>query len=209
MRTPASLPQAAHVLVRDTQPAACAGLELDPSNAQLKEGLESAQKAPEPRDNGLFGPQFMAKLAMDPTTRGYLQQPDFMQMLRLMQQNPSMMSSFMQDPRFSKALSVRWLAAHLPAALSRRAFLQQGTLLNQRAGSAEGLTNQPAALLQLSVVQLVHGLLRLHLLAGGLGHQYDDGRPVQGWPGRRQCQDERGSHQRRTECCRRRGEQIF
>ena len=83
-----------------------AGLDIDPSNAQLKEGLEAAQKPPEPKGDGLFGPQFMAKLAMDPTTQGYLQQPDFMQMLRLMQQNPQMMSSFMQDPRFSKALSV-------------------------------------------------------------------------------------------------------
>ena len=93
---------------RDTR----TGLEIDPSNAQLKEGLEAAQKGPEPaKGDGLFGPQFMAKLAMDPTTRGYLQQPDFMQMLRMMQQNPSLMSNFMSDPRFSKALSVRPLGA--------------------------------------------------------------------------------------------------
>ena len=48
----------------------------------------------------------MAKLAMDPSTRGYLSQPDFMQMLQLLQKNPGMMSNFMQDQRFSHALSV-------------------------------------------------------------------------------------------------------
>ena len=48
----------------------------------------------------------MAKLAMDPSTRGYLSQPDFMQMLQLLQKNPQMMSNFMQDQRFSHALSV-------------------------------------------------------------------------------------------------------
>lgn len=122
----------------------CTGLELDPSNAQLKEGLEAAQKGPEPKGGGLFGPEFMAKLAMDPTTRGYLQQPDFMQMLRLMQQNPQMMSSFMSDPRFSKALSVRsWpelpavtacLSAHAHAHTHSHCWLQVGLGINLMSG---------------------------------------------------------------------------
>ena len=79
-----------------------AGLKQDPSNQQLKEGLEQASSAGGKGD-GLFGPQFMAKLAMDPSTRGYLSQPDFMQMLQLLQKNPGMMSNFMQDQRFSHA----------------------------------------------------------------------------------------------------------
>ena len=57
----------------------------------------------------------MAKLAMDPTTRGYLGQPDFMQMLQMMQQNPQMMSAFMQDQRFQHALSVRPAVCHVCA----------------------------------------------------------------------------------------------
>lgn len=44
----------------------------------------------------LFGPQFMAKLAMNPETRPYLEQPDFKQMLAMVGQNPQMMTSFMQ-----------------------------------------------------------------------------------------------------------------
>ena len=89
-------------------------MKLDPSNQQLKEGLEQAKATPGPKGDGLFGPQFMAKLAMDPTTRGYLSQPDFMQMLQMLQKNPSMMSGFMQDQRFSHALSVRpWPSLHV------------------------------------------------------------------------------------------------
>ena len=32
---------------------------------------------------GMFGPEFMGKLAIDPVTRGYLQQPDFKAMIQV------------------------------------------------------------------------------------------------------------------------------
>ena len=48
-----------------------AGLELDPSNAQLKDGLQSVKRAQSGGSSGgglggLFGPEFMARLAMNP-----------------------------------------------------------------------------------------------------------------------------------------------
>ena len=61
----------AHVLALPS----CAGLELDPSNAQLKDGLESVTRAQSNGTGGggglggLFGPEFMARLAMNPQVR--------------------------------------------------------------------------------------------------------------------------------------------
>ena len=48
-----------------------AGLEIDPSNAQLKDGLQSVTRAQSNGGGGgglggLFGPEFMARLAMNP-----------------------------------------------------------------------------------------------------------------------------------------------
>ena len=61
-----------------------AGLELDPNNDGLKKALQEAEAAGKKSPMaGLFGPQFMAKLATNPKTRSYLSQPDFMQMLQV------------------------------------------------------------------------------------------------------------------------------
>ena len=50
-----------------------AGLEIDPSNAQLKDGLESVTRAQSNGGGGglggLFGPEFMARLAMNPQVK--------------------------------------------------------------------------------------------------------------------------------------------
>lgn len=61
-----------------------AGLDLDPSNEGLKKALQEAEAAGKKSPMaGLFGPQFMAKLATNPKTRAYLSQPDFMQMIQV------------------------------------------------------------------------------------------------------------------------------
>ncbi len=66
-----------------------AGLKLDSSNQQLQKALQDAQEAKEQPslggDGGLFGAQAIAKLAMDPRTRPFLQQPDFMAMIKALQ----------------------------------------------------------------------------------------------------------------------------
>jgi stress-induced-phosphoprotein 1 len=72
------------------------GLTLDPSNIQLKEGLEMAKKEAQSDpignifgNSGLFSsPDAMAKLQMNPKTRGFLAQPDFQAMLANLKANP-------------------------------------------------------------------------------------------------------------------------
>ena len=41
---------------------------------------------------GLFGPEFMGRLALDPQTRPLLDQPDFVAMLQDLGRNPNAMS---------------------------------------------------------------------------------------------------------------------
>ena len=55
---------------------------------------------------GLFGASFISKLALNPETREYLNQPDFMAMLDACRANPQVMMTYMQDKRFAKALEV-------------------------------------------------------------------------------------------------------
>ena len=71
-----------------------AGLELDPSSEQFKQGLESAKQAKEggPMGGGLFGPEFMGRLATSPQTRHLLSQPDFINMIQDLGRNPNSMN---------------------------------------------------------------------------------------------------------------------
>lgn len=75
------------------------GLQIDPNNEALLEAkqqtIQRSQQSATNNTNsdsaggGLFGPETMAKLAMNPNTRKLLQDPSFMQVLKEMQQNPS------------------------------------------------------------------------------------------------------------------------
>lgn len=95
------------------------GLEVDPGNEALKSGLADAQQAAAgpsrsragPPPNNLFGDVFQgqemwAKLTADPTTRGYLQQPDFVKMMQDLQKNPSSLNLYLKDQRVMQALGV-------------------------------------------------------------------------------------------------------
>uniref|UniRef100_A0A8R7TKV3 STI1 domain-containing protein n=1 Tax=Triticum urartu TaxID=4572 RepID=A0A8R7TKV3_TRIUA len=91
------------------------GLALDPSNAALKDGLAQARSAALPRRPAsgadaigkIFqGPDLWSKIAADPTTRAYLDQPDFMQMLRDLQRNPGNLNNYLSDPRMMQVLSL-------------------------------------------------------------------------------------------------------
>ena len=55
---------------------------------------------------GLFGPDFLSKLALNPETRAMLAQPDFLQIIQSLGNNPSLLSNYMGDPRLQKALMV-------------------------------------------------------------------------------------------------------
>ncbi|TVU15056.1 hypothetical protein EJB05_38558 [Eragrostis curvula] len=92
------------------------GLALEPSNEALKSGLAQARQAqasPRRPPSGadaigkvFQGPELWSRIASDPTTRGYLDQPDFMQMLREVQRNPSSLNTYLSDPRMVQVLSL-------------------------------------------------------------------------------------------------------
>lgn len=79
------------------------GIEIDPNNVSLKEGLEQAQQALE---EGGYIQQMLLKLMADPETKDYLQDPTFVQKMQMIQQNPQMIGMFASDPKVQKALQV-------------------------------------------------------------------------------------------------------
>ncbi|KAL8112359.1 hsp70-Hsp90 organizing protein 3-like [Apium graveolens] len=94
------------------------GLEIDPTNEGLKSGLSDAEKAASTRPGfdptrpgsspfgDAFGPEMWAKLTADPSTRAYMQQPDFVNMMRELQKNPNNLNLYLKDPRFMQSLGV-------------------------------------------------------------------------------------------------------
>lgn len=95
------------------------GLEVDPNNETLKSGLSDAQSAqaaasassrsrapPNNLFGDAFGPDMWAKLTADPATRLYMQQPDFLNMMKDLQKNPSNLNLYLKDQRVMQALSV-------------------------------------------------------------------------------------------------------
>jgi len=85
------------------------GLKLDANNAALKEGLADCERALNAKSNPmgeLFGEAMWGKLAADPTTREYLNDPAFVQKLKQLQANPQLFGSFASDPKMSAALGV-------------------------------------------------------------------------------------------------------
>ncbi|XP_074268495.1 hsp70-Hsp90 organizing protein 2-like [Silene latifolia] len=92
------------------------GLDIDPNNEALKTGLEDAKRAL-PRENAFpkgaspfgdafSGPEMWAKLTADPTTRVFLQQPDYVRMMQDLQKNPSNLNLYLQDQRVMQSLGV-------------------------------------------------------------------------------------------------------
>jgi stress-induced-phosphoprotein 1 len=111
---------AAHLGLGDAPKAVEAyekGLALETSNEALESGLAQARQAASaprrPVGSGadavgkMFqGPELWRKVAADPTTRGYLDQPDFVQMLREVQRNPSSLNSYLSDQRMVQVLTL-------------------------------------------------------------------------------------------------------
>jgi stress-induced-phosphoprotein 1 len=88
------------------------GLKIDPNNAQLKKGLEDAENAAASKGfdslSGLFGPDALQKIAANPKCSAYLAQPDFIQKIQAIQQNPNTLNMYMNDPRIMTAMMVRF-----------------------------------------------------------------------------------------------------
>jgi stress-induced-phosphoprotein 1 len=55
---------------------------------------------------GLFGPQMMAQMTMDPKLRPYLNDEDVMGKIRMVQKNPNLMPTIMNDPKMMQMLSM-------------------------------------------------------------------------------------------------------
>ena len=139
-----------------------AGLELDPNNEQMKQGLAQAQEgANPPKSGGLFGPEFMGRLALNPQTRALLQQPDFVQMLQDCNRNPQNMSRCVEMPLFTApSVCLEMLRADVQGAtwLNMLRHLRKASLLSQ-----------------------VHARQQIpDSTAGSLGHQCHERQPVQG-----------------------------
>ncbi|KAL2348132.1 hypothetical protein Fmac_002132 [Flemingia macrophylla] len=93
------------------------GLEIDPTNEPLKAGLADAQKAlasasrprssaTNPFADAFAGPEMWARLTADPTTRAFLQQPDFVKMMSDIQKDPNNLNLHLKDQRVMQAIGV-------------------------------------------------------------------------------------------------------
>ena len=105
---------ALHALKRfnDSIAAYQEGLAKFPDDAGLKNGLAAVQKekdGPAPgaaaATGGLFSPQMMAQMSMDPRIRPLLT-PAVMQKIKLVQSNPNMLPTILQDPEMMQLLSM-------------------------------------------------------------------------------------------------------
>lgn len=82
------------------------GLEIDPANTQIKSALQNLDR-PKAGEDPFFSAEGMAKLAADPKTSKYLEDPDFKNKLEFCKQNPQMMMQLMQtDQRFADVFRV-------------------------------------------------------------------------------------------------------
>ena len=93
--------------LEEAEEAYTKALELDPANAQYKEALDLVKRSKKPSFPGIFSsPEAQMRLMSDARTRTLMSQPDFVSMLNSIGENPSTMSSYLQDERFKLALEV-------------------------------------------------------------------------------------------------------
>lgn len=107
---------ALHALKRynDSIAAYEVGLEQFPGDAGLTKGLADVKRekddpmgtaaAASGGAGGLFGPQMMAQMALDPRLRPYLSDPDIMGKIKMVQQNPNMLPAMLKDPKMMQML---------------------------------------------------------------------------------------------------------
>jgi len=88
------------------------GLSLESGNQQMKEALEETNKMirnQEKRDSPfakMFGTDMWAKLAMNPVTKPFLDDPAYVQKMKLLQSNPQLFTSLSNDPKVTQSLGV-------------------------------------------------------------------------------------------------------
>ncbi|KAI9144276.1 stress-induced-phosphoprotein 1-like protein [Paraphysoderma sedebokerense] len=86
------------------------GLEVDPNNATLKKGIEDVENAMMSSINDPFkkvlNNDVWGKIAGNPQLSGYLVQPDYMEKMKQLVANPSLINMYMQDQRIMTTLLV-------------------------------------------------------------------------------------------------------
>ena len=105
---------ALHALKRynDSIAAYKEGLERFPNDAGLKKGLDDVtrEKDQPPAGagpaNGLFSPAMLAQMALDPRFRPYLNDPEVMNKIKMVQQNPQLMPTILNDPKIMSMLGL-------------------------------------------------------------------------------------------------------
>jgi len=108
---------ALHALKRynDSIAAYNEGLEKFPNDAGLKKGLGDVQREKDappsgmgggPPGGGLFSPQMLAQMAMDPRFKPYLEDPAVMSKIQMIQQNPNLMPTMMGDAKMMEMLGL-------------------------------------------------------------------------------------------------------
>ncbi|XP_069973014.1 stress-induced-phosphoprotein 1 [Penaeus vannamei] len=87
------------------------GLQLDPNNQQLKDGLaecraKMARDGPSKMMNPFSNPNVMARLATDPRTQEYMKDPEYVKMINDLSANPEALGTKLNDKRVLTTLSV-------------------------------------------------------------------------------------------------------
>lgn len=85
-------------------------IELEPTNDLYKKTLSEIQGSQANAGLNMFGqlfnhPSFFTMLQTDPELKGYLAQPDFLQMVNNIRQNPQMINMYMQDKRLMTVIT--------------------------------------------------------------------------------------------------------
>jgi len=87
------------------------GLNHDPNNEQLKEGLREVRSKLSSQQstkvlNPFAGPDVMSKLQNNPKTKAMLNDPSYQELIKELQSNPNVMGTKLGDPRVLTTLSV-------------------------------------------------------------------------------------------------------
>lgn len=88
------------------------GLSIDPANDACKSGKKEATQAKAGVGGGglnpfakLFGPDVWMKIQMNPQLAPFLEQPDYVNMIKSMQSNPQAVNMFLQDKRIMQTFA--------------------------------------------------------------------------------------------------------